>query len=284
MKMVPLPLPAIHQTGTCWHYTNAAGLLGIVQSGTFWASSAVTALNDSSELEYGRNIFADAAKILSEQGGSSDAPEYSAAFAPASMAHLLGSIFVLSASRDGDSINQWMHYGSARGFAIELDMSVPLNTHNSHMLLSGLKPDAPTHTANIIPRQGWSDVSYCRSEQERQALDLLKVQSGLPDPELTAFIALDAIARMKHPAFKAEEEVRSLFTNAAHTAKFREANGRPVMYIEAVQAGGASSGLPIKSVRCGPGSDQRTVTTVRALLNSKGYEHVDVSVSEMPLV
>jgi hypothetical protein len=284
MTMVPLPLPTMHQTGTCWHYTNAAGLLGIVQSGTFWASSAATALNDSSELEYGRRIFAHAAKVLAKKGGASAAVDYSAAFSPASMAHLLGSVFVLSASKNGDSINQWMHYGSACGFAIELDMSVPLNTPNGHLLLSGLKPDGPTHAANLIPRQGWSDISYSRANQKKRALELLKIESRFPENQDTALIALDAIARMKDPAFKAEREVRALYKNAVHTAKFREVGGRPVMYIEAAQSAGASSGLPIKSVRCGPGSDQRTVTTVRALLDSEGYQHVGVSVSEMPLV
>jgi hypothetical protein len=284
MKMVPVPLPSIHRTGTCWHYTNAAGLLGIVQSGTFWASSAVTALNDSSELEYGRTIFAGAAEILAEETVGSDLSDYRAVFTPAAMAHLLGSVFVLSASKDGDSINQWMHYGRAGGFAIELDMSVPLNTRNGHMLLSGLTPDATTNAANLIPRPGWSDVTYDAANQKSEALDLLRSELQFEDHQQTALIALDAIARMKHPAFKAEDEVRSLFRNAVHTAKFREVNGRPVMYIEAVQPAGTSTGLPIKSVRLGPGSDQRTVTTVRALLDSKGYEHVGVSVSEMPLV
>jgi hypothetical protein len=46
-------------SGTCWHYTNADGLLGIVNKNELWASSP-RVLKDSSELRYGISILKSA--------------------------------------------------------------------------------------------------------------------------------------------------------------------------------------------------------------------------------
>lgn len=241
MHTTTFPLNSINRTGTCWHYTNGAGLLGIVQKGSFWASSAGTALNDLSELEYGLRLFRDSLKTLSEERGLDEIVPLQVALSPLAMANSLRTVFVLSASRNGDSLNQWMHYGNSRGFAIELDMSLPLNTAVKHGLKEGLN-----RMSDVIPRAGWSDVDYLESSQTSRARELLLTAlPGTPDSRSVGFmslLALDAIARMKHPAFEAEEEVRSLFTSEPSTANFRESDGRLVMYVEAGRPPGICQG------------------------------------------
>src|ERR1700733_5026451 len=46
---------------TVWHYTDGNGFLGILQSGTMFATQ-VSALNDSKETQYGTDLFKDALK------------------------------------------------------------------------------------------------------------------------------------------------------------------------------------------------------------------------------
>jgi hypothetical protein len=46
-----------------WHYTNGAGLLGIIQSGTVFATQ-VSCLNDSSEIRYASSLFKKALLAL----------------------------------------------------------------------------------------------------------------------------------------------------------------------------------------------------------------------------
>jgi hypothetical protein len=48
--------PAPESRETVWHYTNAAGLLGILRSNVLWATDAFF-LNDAAEVTYGIDLF-----------------------------------------------------------------------------------------------------------------------------------------------------------------------------------------------------------------------------------
>lgn len=55
-----------------WHYTDGAGLLGILQSSTLFATQ-VSALNDSKETEYATDLFQKATRDAIEK--NADDPE-----------------------------------------------------------------------------------------------------------------------------------------------------------------------------------------------------------------
>jgi hypothetical protein len=52
------------RTGNIYHYTNAQGLLGILQSGNLWATHFL-GMNDVSEVHYARELALDAIDSLS---------------------------------------------------------------------------------------------------------------------------------------------------------------------------------------------------------------------------
>src|SRR5688500_7653985 len=108
--------------GSVYHYTSAAGLLGIVSTGQLRASEA-SALNDLAEIELGWQAIEKCVSTAAESNG---------------MKHVAGliknarrdpkhQVFVLSGTTAGDDANQWRLYADeGKGYAIELDGSVPL--------------------------------------------------------------------------------------------------------------------------------------------------------------
>jgi hypothetical protein len=96
---------------TIYHYTNEAGLKGILESGTIWLTDIFN-LNDPSELSHG---FSQAVNIMN--GRADDGPPESKLFAKQFSAFgTQGGIqssahyFVASFSADGDELGQWRAY------------------------------------------------------------------------------------------------------------------------------------------------------------------------------
>ena len=95
-----------------FHYTSAAGLEGILNSGCFWLSDTF-ALNDPSEIEHGVSI---ATSILGRR--VSEARPETKLFAESFEAFLTqggvkasGHFFSTSFSANGDDLGQWRAYG-----------------------------------------------------------------------------------------------------------------------------------------------------------------------------
>jgi hypothetical protein len=62
--------------GIVWHYTDGNGFLGILQSGTMFATQ-VSALNDSKETQYGTDLFKEAAEtVIAEKSGDLQSVEF----------------------------------------------------------------------------------------------------------------------------------------------------------------------------------------------------------------
>ncbi|MBU2698802.1 DUF2971 domain-containing protein [Pimelobacter sp. 30-1] len=104
-----------------YHYTGAVALLGMIRDRKLWASEAA-GMNDRAEVRQGW------AKILDWAEKQPDSPAIEVirthARSPELQPH---EIFVLSASTRPDDANQWRLYADGgRGYAVELDVSVPL--------------------------------------------------------------------------------------------------------------------------------------------------------------
>ena len=97
-----------------WHYTNTAGLLGILRSGKLWATNT-NFLNDTSELLHAK--FLAKRSILATLTGTSDEVENT--FLQILYEQIEGNIgrpvFVVSLSSEKDELSQWRAYGSATG-------------------------------------------------------------------------------------------------------------------------------------------------------------------------
>jgi hypothetical protein len=109
-------------TQPLYHYTDAAGLLGILQTGQVWFTSMYH-VNDPSEVHFGRQLAIQA--LLHLDGGLGEFCEdyqqqisrrdFRTKFEP----------FVACFSREPNTLGQWRAYGdNGRGFAIGLKPGV----------------------------------------------------------------------------------------------------------------------------------------------------------------
>lgn len=104
-----------------YHYTSQAGLLGITESRTIWASS-VFHLNDSTEFSYGTKLVAEEIKLRRMAWRVFRREEYDQFYSK--ILHMADSLhlpktFAASFSEAGDSLSQWRAYASdGNGFSI----------------------------------------------------------------------------------------------------------------------------------------------------------------------
>ena len=276
-----------------WHYTNSAGLLGILDSRCLWASSP-KALNDLEEISFGLASLRTNLERFSIQS-SLDASAYERfkrVLADEIIGKQIDSLFVLSSSYHPDSLNQWHHYSDIDGYAIELDTSVPLGVKlDNGSTFLGRNKDT-----YVFPN--WYDVVYNYDEHAstshnifRFLLELIKDPRFSDDNLLflvSRFVVMSHISRFKHVGFKDEREVRFISSRSAEgQIKYRTSNGRLVPYIELfVHKEGSDSSRSdfdfIKGIVCGPTTHQNDVLLLENLLASRGLAHIKVSRSDIP--
>ncbi len=229
--------PSIRRAnGSVFHYTSAAGLLGLVEGGSLWASEA-TSLNDLAEVRHGWEVVkswllqqppSESAELLSEMAEN-----------PLEQEH---EVFVLSGSTAPDDANQWRLYAQGgNGYSVEIDPAVRLAAFSDAPEAERVIDDGSGGTtiniawffsenASVSP---WYHVMYTVDETETALRELLastaKAISSMKAPgrELDdadrseerdvlhgkALEALGTIAHLtKEPGFSGENEVRTVAT------------------------------------------------------------------------
>src|SRR6478735_12190081 len=97
---------------TLYQYTDAAGLMGILQSGAVWATDA-RFLNDAAELEYFRQAVQEIASEVKPTLRTAHAVRFADELLENSNDQFfMGSIYVASFSADPDILSQWRAYAS----------------------------------------------------------------------------------------------------------------------------------------------------------------------------
>lgn len=274
-----------------WHYTDAAGLIGILSSHTIWASSTL-ALNDTSEVRHGLSVVSDAWREHSRTGVSDAKAAAFDGISARAQARLATEFFVLSTTRNSDSLNQWQGYAGVQGYAIELKVDSTLS-----YLLNG--DDNPPFT---IAGTGWLDVIYDDGKKSASAHELLDLLLDMvPEPgqprfehflhDAAGMIASLAV-QLKDAAFSGEEEVRFVYPKPSHLReRFRHGRRGVLPYISlasaeesASYAESSSVPLPILGVVCGPSGlpeDPQLEAIVKRLQRTQGYVE-RVSFSKVP--
>jgi hypothetical protein len=106
------PLP---QDSLVWHYTNGQGLLGIVQSGSLYATQ-ISCLNDSQEIKYASGLFKSALQKLKDECNDQETTRLIDAalnyFATGDDDYS-GTLpyFVACLTELDDAVSQWQGYG-----------------------------------------------------------------------------------------------------------------------------------------------------------------------------
>jgi len=199
------------QPDTLWHYTNAAGFLGICRSGKLWATNT-DYLNDASEMRHARRLVLKV--VFDSRSSAQNREEHE-------MLNLLcdciGSeatrpVFVTSLSAVKNELSQWRAYGGASGsFALGFKVV-------SLLAAIGKNTETPFNLYKCIYDEGRSQ-SLCQQFVDG-LLDAFRALRVAPKPgghdyqEMMDLIheavrLFDTLAPLiKHPDFVAEAEWR----------------------------------------------------------------------------
>jgi hypothetical protein len=266
--------------GLRYHYTDAQGLLGIIQNGRLWATD-IRFLNDPSEGSFLPERLIDL--MESKPGGISDTerkvikglqnalrnpgPKYSS--------------FCASLSANGDLLSQWRGYGSfGNGYSVGLS-------------LEGGLP----HPQVAL----YYEVKYGDDGLEELAFDLLdlfvssveKWKDKMFDEWISALRVLAKSS--KDPSYSEEQESRLVcsyyrddndgFQNEK-PLQFRARGSDIIPYLPIslnLLNDGETPRLPIKRIVVGPGVDfDRNYISINELLKAHSYDDVVVEPSVIP--
>jgi len=279
-----------------YHYTDLAGLLGIVTNHDLWLTNSVYS-NDEEEMKHGMDVVEE---VLAEQLSAAknqnrnDMRARLDALSSQLESPLNGPYVCCFCKRD-DLLSQWRGYG-ANGTGVSLKMKP-----NDFDVITG--PDLPVGTFGLL--RFWK-VFYDRATQLSIIRDAIQYPHAYPQepatPKEWAERAADAIEfflpTFKSKGFREESEFRLIFTPAADcpvAPDFRVGRGLVVPYYslrklilqaDQVQGGQVSprlKQLPITRVRVGPNPNKRlNVESIRMMLKLCGYGSVSVEVSKIP--
>ncbi|WP_449429952.1 DUF2971 domain-containing protein [Pseudomonas putida] len=268
------------KNGLRYHYTDAAGLLGIIQNGRLWATD-LRFLNDPSEGTYLPERLLELMAL--KPGGINDIEQKiiegvkNALLSPRSNY----PAFCVSLSADGDLLSQWRGYGDfGKGYAIGLNLgfdSVHPQVAHFYDVVYGddqfmdLAVDLLDLFASATPK--WSDMMY---------------------GEWAATLSVIAKS-FKHQGYSEEQESRlicsrsgdgvDLFTNEL-PLKFRAKGSDLIPYIPmslGLLADGDEPRLPIQRIVVGPGVNfERNYSSIADLLKANSYENVIIERSAIP--
>ncbi|MGL6236101.1 MAG: DUF2971 domain-containing protein [Segniliparus sp.] len=293
---------------TLYHYTDAAGLVGILRPeqptetdsrppAKLWASD-VRYMNDSQELKFGADIFRKRLKsVLKEPSMDADIRivlrKLAEWFDPENLFDWGLRCFATCFCRKGDLLSQWRGYGS---FAIGFNREALANgSRYSIPEVENHGPFATVLSEVVYGKNNATAVidSAIRAIIQGEALIGLRRTEDSIDARYLVLDLLRVISSVKHSAFKEEREWRlfatnDVFTNAKTRARGSGGTGLLVPYLEmAVNMPGANDTgtVPLlHEIVVGPGPEQAgQIAAARELLKSLGHNPDLVRPSKAPL-
>ncbi|MFM0133340.1 DUF2971 domain-containing protein [Paraburkholderia sediminicola] len=281
-----------------YHYTTAEGFQSILSGRSFWATH-ISHLNDSSELEYGRDLFAMRLSVLKDKWEN----EFVSRFADRMKEQLdfpgglLFQAYVVCFCTNGNLLSQWRGYGSGGG-----GYSIGVSPHkktdaqlggDAFMLdeygkvhLRQVIYDPVEQVAlfdellegivNVVAQHG---PSMHREEFREKVLEhaTMRVQMALAD----------LLPCFKSPSFSEEQEYRYIYFPHRYpiaSQRFRIRSGSFVPYVPLNLLDPQTGPLRVSQVYCGPTLNANlTMFTVGQLVESLRHNDVDVRWSDIPL-
>jgi hypothetical protein len=281
-----------------YHYTDARGLKGIIESETIWFTD-YRHLNDPSELTHGIKMAHD---VMSNSRGREDphGREFMDCLADMlSTKNFSGrfEFFIASFSRDRDELSQWRAYAdNGRGYAIGFAPRV-FRIEESR---PDLKPNEITFVGPVLYDIGEVMHRHALAIDEAAAifLEAVNAHADVVKDETIRDHFIQQLCRdiisapliwncltSKHPAYKREKEVRFLMLNQRNNLmpyiKTRLRGGEIVPYIPHPQP--IREPRMIAEIVAGPAAGADAERTVRTMLNSfKMDPNIPISRSDIP--
>jgi hypothetical protein len=280
-----LPKHAFNLATPIYHYTDAAGLLGIISTNRIWATD-VSFLNDPSE---GRLFPEHFIECMRQKPGGLTSLERKIIeeIANGLELHASGrSTYGVSFCGEGDLLSQWRGYGSfGSGYAVGVDARELVHLQVGHLIT----------------------VQYGFSGVQTVALDILSI---FAEAATRLESVLDSLCRdaayalfhvglgFKDKSYEEEQETR-IITFASDKPKdlfpvekplkFRARGADVVPYIDLAPHPNfdgdrqAVPRLPIRRIVTGPGVDfPRNRSSLERLLEAHGYVGVEIVPSAIP--
>jgi hypothetical protein len=275
-----------------WHYTSGAGLLGIIETGTLFATQ-VSCLNDSTEVRYGSQLFCDAlVAVRQKHSGDAVINEFleriTATFVedPSKPSHAPNMYFVTCFTDQGDDLSQWRAYcGDENGYAIGFRAQGLFGNQNS--LVARVNYTSDQHKA-VAEQVADATVQFFRDGLENNRAASPAEWAAEFVPVWTNWIGRLA-PLVKNEAFQAEHEYRvvhQLQLNEMGQVRFRQRKTLMSRHLPLVFPHPAAPRfpmLPIHGVRIGPTHHKEiTRISVDTLMMQMGYGTGHVSVSDIP--
>jgi len=276
----------IRPRDTLWHYTTAAGLIGILESGVLHATN-VLYLNDATEYR----LITDAALTLSPR----DFVEHGHLLVEAIKNYLtpepstIPPLFIACVSEAEDQLSQWKGYSRGEnGYAIGFDPDEFYTTAVRAGRVVRCQYTDEVGAASIISRMIGSAEHILNGAIARYPEEKPNVVAEFVECILRR--ASDTYAYTKFVGFHDECEWRTIMRcQTPESIKFKPKGSMLAPYVELPLSETDASGrvMPIKSIRSiivGPGQHAGiSAMATRALLRKRTYaETVEVRVSKLP--
>jgi hypothetical protein len=280
------------QEDLLYHYTDAAGLMGILGSQRLWASNAAY-LNDPTELLHARSVYREWLDAKTDHGVAKDLLGHVRVID--SLLEHMFHVFVACFCRKGDLLSQWRGYGSGgHGFAIGIDrqtigirtpLATPVNFFVAKVVYN--RNDQNAELSALIDPILNKLAETERDQGAEAASSMMMARLG----EIQRACLLKLVT-FKHPAYEAEEEWRaiSIYERDIPTTElhFRAQGSLLIPYVEldlSPSAGHQTGKIPISEVIYGPTlNPPLTQKSLRLLLDKHGYPwtHTTIWPSEIP--
>jgi hypothetical protein len=273
-----------------YHYTNDAGLRGILENGTLWLTD-IFSLNDPSELRHG---LLRAQRILNQKAATG--PQESRLFARLFSSldggiHRSGHYFICCLSEHRDDLGQWRAYADdGQGYALGFDTSaLEAPFANNHKT-----PTSEPGTFLLTYDDSVLDDIHRQLVDKMFDLIPLAHAKGLPadvQRAYTAQLATELASRVlhaglffKHEAYNNEQEYRFLEVHRADALPPHKLKSRPHSLIRYREFDWKSTArAALKEILVGPASDPRkAIRFAQDCVEEFGLGTVPIRRSEIP--
>jgi Protein of unknown function (DUF2971) len=221
-----------------WHYTNAAGFLGIFRSGRLWATNT-DYLNDASEMRYARHLVLRGVNSVRSSAENREEHEMLNLLCECIGSNVTRPVFVTSLSAEKNDLSQWRAYGGSSGsFALgfnseRLVAAIAKNTDTRFNLYKCIYDEV--HSASLCQQFVESLFQEFRVHRHAHIAGGSDYQETL-DLVHEAVRIFDTLAPLiKHPDFLRESEWRLVSDPVDLTKRpirLREGRTRIVSYLE----------------------------------------------------
>lgn len=279
------------QPSKLYHYTTLDGLMGIIQTNTLYASDAMF-LNDSSELQYGKELISESINHLIDKQdfqttyyggfGDKEVDLLNRVIKQLSKA-TFKDIYITCFTTESDILSQWRGYSNNSGVRIGFKRDTLLESFDNVFL---------------------SVINYNRKSQLKQIEETLGILltyavhgdgKDMPEsdvellPQAMVDILLSYVSSFKNNAFKEEREYRLICSPSRDPEEdsvlpaFYRNNGKFI--VPYVKLESKRTLLPISDIMIGQSPySEKIKHGIELLLESNGYERIRVHISKIPYI